>query len=370
MLNSIVGCLFLVLCLVCNAESSDRNEPVVYGGFAFAGRSDEVKSAYPYSSLFDAGAKQDSSALENVSRTILEVNGPGLKNTKILFGDVDKNACPRVLVLAMTEERVLRENIGDFYKLVVQLGFEIMVLDFTDKQVVCSLPIFIELIDAKKSEFSDQDIVDRIASMVKGPESQLGEVMSRKLTQLRIRANDARTLRVTSVTVGEKALPFLPESMRNSPTLYGQAVAQQFGSLLSSKANVALLPYGKDAANSKMTLRFKSGDEVQFKIPAPTFGISLDVKGFKKVLNAQTDAETLWIYGAWLGIKLIEPEFGKVYFDTTVKYPVTKLVPASQKTVDEFPVVSEALKGAELEGIDAIQKDKVALKSVISKCKL
>jgi hypothetical protein len=118
-----------------------------------------------------------------------------------------------------------------------------------------------------------------------------------------------------------------------------------------------------------MTLRFKSGDAVQFKIPEPTFGISLDVKGFKKVLDKQTDAESLWIYGAWLGIKVIEPAFGKVYFETTVKYPVTKLVPASQQSVDEFPVVSEALKGAQLLAIEAIQKDKIA-KDVILKCKL
>lgn len=363
------GTLFLILCLISKAESIDRNESIVYGGFAFAGNSNEVGDAYPYSSRFDANTKPGSSALEEVSREIIFKISPSLKSTKIIYGDVDKNECPRVLALAMTEERVLRESIGDFYKLVVQLGFEIIVLDFTDKQVVCSLPIFIELIDAKKNEFSEQDIVDRIASMVQGTESQLGEVMSRKLAQLRIRANDARTLRVTSVTVGEKAVQFLPESMRQSPTLYGQSVAQQFGSLLSSQAGVALLPYAKDASNSKMTLRFKSGGAVQFKIPEPTFGISLDVKGFKKVLDKQTDAESLWIYGSWLGIKIIEPAFGKVYFETTVKYPVTKLVPASQQSVDEFPVVSEALKGAQLTAIEAIQKDKIA-KGVILKCKL
>jgi hypothetical protein len=366
----LLASFFCVLCLLTNAEPNDGNETVIYGGFAFAGRNDQVDAAYPYSYKFDTDTKPGSSALEEVSRNLIQKISLSLKTTKIAFGDVDKTSCPRVLALALTEERVLRESIGDFYKLVVQLGFEIIVLDFTDKKVVCSLPIFIELIDAKKSEFSEQDIVDRVASMVQGTESQLGEVMSRKLAQLRIRANDAQTLRVTSVTVGEKALPFLPESMRNSPTLYSQAVAQQFGSLLSSRANVALLPYAKDAANSKMTLRFKDGDAVQFKIPEPTYSILLDVKGFKKVLDKQTDAESLWIYGAWLGIKIIEPVGGNVFFETTVKYPVTKLVPASQKTVDEFPVVSEALKGAELAAIEAIQKDKIALKNVISKCQL
>jgi hypothetical protein len=98
--------------------------------------------------------------------------------------------------------------------------------------------------------------------------------------------------------------------------------------------------------------------------------VDIDLKGFKKILSKSTDAESLWIYGAFLGIRVYEPDFQKVYFDAPVKYGVSKVVPASQKNVDEFPVVSEALKGAFVTAIEQIQKDQNAQIKVIKKCEL
>ena len=107
---------------------------------------------------------------------------------------------------------------------------------------------------------------------------------------------------------------------------------------------------------------------------APTFAIDLGVKGFKKVLGESKPAEALWIYGAFLDLKVYEPEFQKVYFKTPdaspIKFGVTKIVPKSQREVDEFPVVSEALKGVFLEAISQMCKDKNTQTTVISKCKL
>jgi hypothetical protein len=53
-----------------------------------------------------------------------------------------------------------------------------------------------------------------------------------------------------------------------------------------------------------------------------------------------------------------------------VKYGVSKVVPSTQKTVDEFPVVSEALKGAFVSAIDQMQKDKKTNEKVLKKCTL
>ncbi len=356
--------------LVCGTFAQSA-QSVVYGGFAYVGRNDEIQINYPYCSRFDAGEGEDSGAFEVIARDIVKSAHQARENKlNILFGSVDKQTHPRVLAFAMTEERVLKERVGEFSKLVVQLGFEFIVLDFTEAKVVCSVPIFIELIDAKKTDFTDADITDRIGTMVRGERSQLGEVAAKALTQLRVRPNAALTLRVTDVQIGEKALSFLPKAFKESHSAYAQAIAQQFGSLLSSKAGVALLPFAKDAANSKMTLRFKNGDAAQFKIPDPTFAVILSVPGFKKVLDKQSDAEAIWIYGAWLGVQIIEPELGKVYFNTVAKYPVSKLVPASQKDVDDFPIVSEALKGAEVTAIETLLKDKTASANVIKKCQL
>ena len=78
-----------------------------------------------------------------------------------------------------------------------------------------------------------------------------------------------------------------------------------------------------------MALVFSDASTVQFKIPAATFAVDVDVKGFKKVLDKSTDAEALWIYGAFLGIRVYEPEFNSVYFDAPVKYGVSQSGPVN-----------------------------------------
>ena len=142
------------------------------------------------------------------------------------------------------------------------------------------------------------------------------------------------------------------------------------GSLLTSQAGLAMLPYSKDGLNSKMALRFSDASVLQFKIPSPSFAIDLEVKGFKKVLNKSTDAESLWLYGAFLNVRVYEPEFNVVFYDAPAKYGVSKVVPISQKTIDEFPVVSEAMTGAFLTAIDQMQKNQTTNEKVLKKCQL
>jgi len=265
---------------------------------------------------------------------------------------------------------VLQEEFSDFHKLVIHLGFELLILNFKDKEVVCSQPIYLEFIDAGKQAFDDPALRERIKKMIEGDNSQLFAAVLEKADRIQPRSKNQCTLQIRKVSIGEKALPFLPETLRQATNAYAQTVAQQFGALLSSRAGVALLPYAKDGLNSMMALRFSDGSAVQFKIPATTFAVDVDVKGFKKVLEKSTEAEALWIYGAFLGIRVYEPEFNIVYFDAPVKYGVSKVKPATQKTVDEFPVVSEALKGAFVSAIDQMQKDKNTNEKVLKKCAL
>jgi len=286
------------------------------------------------------------------------------------FGLARREDTPLVLALALTDEKVLRDEFNDFHKLVIQLGFEMLILNFKEQEVVCSQPICIEFIDASKEPFDEAAVRERMKKMIGGADSQLFAAVLAKADRIQPFSKNQATLQVRRVGIGEKALPFLPELLRQSTNAYAQTVAQQFGSLLTSKAGVALLPYAKDGLNTKMALVFSDASAVQFKIPDPTFAVDLDVKGFKKVLDKSTDAESLWIYGAFLGIHVCEPEFNLVYLDVPVKYGVSKVVPATQKSVDEFPVVSEALKGAFVSAIEQMQKDKNTNEKVLKKCAL
>jgi len=352
------------------AESVQK--PVVYfGGFAFAGNANEAPVRYPIASALNIATDDGTPLFGRKIREFFQTSSNQLTKVDLEFGVARKEETSLVLALAMTEEQVLKEKIGDFHKLVIELGFELLVLDYRGMEVVLSQPIFIESIDAAKVPFSDERISERIQKMMVEPDSQLFKSLTGKLDHIQVRGKNQGTLQVKSVSIGEKALPFLPEKYQKKGTnTYTRLVAQEFGALLSSQAGVSLLPFAKDAANTKMALVFSDASVLQFAIPAPTFAIDLGVKGFKKVLDKSTPAEALWLYGAYLDLKIYEPEFQKVYFETPIKFGVSKIVPKSQKEVDEFPVVSESLKGAFLEAINQICKDKNTQTKVITKCKL
>lgn len=364
--------LIPVLLLAWNQAWAQDGEAVgvFYGGFAFAGNENKSEQNYPTAYKLDTSGGETNHFFEAQATKFFQGHAPQFSKVKLLFGLARPADTPLVLALALSDEKVLREELASFHKLVIQLGFELLVLDFRAVEVVSSHPIYIELVDARKEPYSDSDVVARMRQMVAGDDSQLFSAVLGKRDRLQVRGGNQSTLQVRAVSIGEKALPFLPETYRQATDAYAQAVAQQFGALLTSQAGLALLPYRRDALNSKMTLRFSDASMLQFKIPSPTFAIDVDLKGYKKVLDKSTAAESLWLYGAFLGIRVYEPEFNKVFFDASVKYGVSKVIPATQKNVDEFPVVSEALKGALLTAIEQMEKDQDTATKVLRKCRL
>jgi hypothetical protein len=366
-----IGVLLFIASTI-SAAASDFDSPpkLFYGGFAFAGNAGEIAKNYPIASELDAANGENKHFFEAQSRDFFFKHAGQFHNVSLSFDLARPHDAPLVLALALSDERILHEELGDFHKLVIQLGFELLILDFDTKEVVSSRPICIELIDAGKNDFIDEEVVSRMRTMVEGTDSQLFSAILAKIPTVRVGGKNQSTLQIHTVSIGEKSYPFLPDAYRNANGAYAQAVAQQFGALLTSQGGLAMLPYSKDGLNSKMALRFSDASMLQFKIPPPTFAIDVDVKGFKKVLSKKTDAESLWIYGAFLNVRIYEPEFNVVFFDAPVKYGVSKIVPASQANVDEFPVVSEALTGAFLSAIDEMRKNQTTNEKVLKKCQL
>ena len=140
--------------------------------------------------------------------------------------------------------------------------------------------------------------------------------------------------------------------------------------LFEKMAGVEMLPYLKDYANTRMALAFVNGDAVMFEIPEATYAVDLDLRGFMKIPGKKTPAQQQWVYGAYLDVRVYEPEFNVEFFKGQLKTAVQKIVPVSQVRVDEFPVVSEAFKGVCLEAIAKIRNDTKTQQNVIKKCKL
>jgi hypothetical protein len=253
----------------------------------------------------------------------------------------------------------------------VTLGFDLLVVDFNALEVVSSQPFSLELTDASKRPFTDEHINKRVRELMVGENSMLAEEIKKRLPLVRGTGRNQASLQVTSVKIGDKALPFLPARLRNTPDLYSEFVGQQFSSCLAKNAGVAVLPYSKDASAARMSLVFADSSILQFKIPAPTYGISLDLRGFKKVRGEQTTIEVVWIFGAFIKVQINEPEFGKIFYEKEFKHPFSDSYLLEQgEDLDGFYCVSEALNGTFREAVEAMSKDKRLRASVLDKCHL
>ncbi len=274
----------LVFFLVGSMMAAQAATKVFYGGFAFAGSASEVAKNYPIAVSLNEPSADGAHFFDTQAREFFRQNASRFTDVALSFDIARSEDTPLVMALALSDEKILREELGSFHKLVIQLGLELLVLDFRAMEVVSSRPICIELIDASKEAFSDADIRTRMHTMVDGDRSQLFTVLRDKLAGVSVRGKNQCTLQIKTVTIGEKALPFLPESYRTATAAYAQTVAQQFGSLLTSQAGLAMLPYSKDGLNSKMSLRFSDASMLQFKIPPPTFAVDVGVTGWPSLL--------------------------------------------------------------------------------------
>ena len=99
----------------------------------------------------------------------------------------------------MTDEKVLREEFSDFHKLVIQLGFELLILNFKDQEVVCSQPIYLEFIDAGKEAFDEPALRNHIKKMIEGDNSQLFTAVLEKADRIQPRSKNQSILQIRQV---------------------------------------------------------------------------------------------------------------------------------------------------------------------------
>jgi hypothetical protein len=246
-------CVILIFASIAVTAESTKPD-VFYGGFAFCGKASDVDKNFPIASSLNKPTDDGTPYLGQVAREFFQKNKDRFNRMNLQFGVARREDTSLVLALALTDEKVLREEFSDFHKLVIQLGFEMLILNFKDQEVVCSQPIYLEFIDAGKEAFDDAALRERIKKMVERDGSQLFTAVLEKANRIQPRSKNQSTLQIRQVNIGEKALPFLSDTLRLATNAYAQTVAQQFGSLLSSRAGVALLPYAKDGLNAKMQL--------------------------------------------------------------------------------------------------------------------
>src|SRR6266702_4597378 len=106
---------------------------VFFGGFAFSGNADAISNKYPITAGLNVVTDDGTRFMDRQLRGFLQSRRQRFSKIELQFEAVQNEDKPLVLALGMTEEQVLQEDLGDFHKLVLLLGFELLVLDFESK---------------------------------------------------------------------------------------------------------------------------------------------------------------------------------------------------------------------------------------------
>ena len=331
----------------CISNTSAHALDVFYSGVAFLGDYSKVGENYPYSAALGQPVAGTPSALETAAvGKLASVKNDSFTLVLDRLGKLDaKTSSAVALAMTIDRESVSVESIAGLNKLVVEISAQALFFDFKEKAVVASYPFTIQYVDVKDHEPQPDEIAEIVRNLYLG---NLGvnvmDEFGKTLSNATLNLNVTRRLQVKDVSVAEAALGFVPASKQADLATFKADLAQDFSKFLSKNQQLPVLPYTSGyAIGNRMAARFADGTVFDLKIPEADYVINLELSNLKRVEGAKSGAGMSIIYGAYLNVKLLEPLSNKVYFDAIIKNGATKLVPAGQETIEDWPAFQDSM---------------------------
>ena len=338
---------------------------VSYSGFAFSGNASEISSSFKYSNLLKTYS------LDENRRSIFDkqfydyfVQNQDVLDKSINLKIAKNNNESIALAVVLTKENVSVEAVGAVYKIVFNLCVNVFILDFDTKVILRSYPLFIEYIDASKQEPTEDYLVEKISDLYFSEDFSLLSILKERLPDIAIGNNaESRTVRIKNIVIEEEA-----EKFTNNPESFKGIVAQRFGDVLSDKLKIAMLPFARDALNSKMTLVFSDASVQDFKIPEGSYSVDLIIRKYVKQDHKLTVSEKSYVYGVYTTVKVYDNSLGIDYWEEKIKHGEVKVVPITQEKINDFTVFDEITGIVMVKIADEMKKDKKFYKEVIKRC--
>lgn len=319
---------------------------VYFAGVAYTTDAADVSTAFPH-----VAPLLDKSGTVRFDQALRQVMQGAQLPERVVFdalGSTVDAEHATALALALDGETTTTSHIGSVYKLRVEVSGQALFFDYRAKQVLGGFPFIVDYITALPARPTPADIAAAFQRLVFGGAAQgtLIGTFAQTLQEATVPNPAAKHLRVTSVTLGPKALAYLSAYAPNTDVrALPKRIAQSFSTYLAANQHLALLPYASSQAlGAQMAMRFAQGDVFDLKIPQADYAISLDVAGFKQLLASQTSAATVYLYGAFVNVNVAEPLSGHLYFDQSLKQGETKVVPAGTAAPASWPPTYDTLK--------------------------
>lgn len=339
----ILGLAFVV------QTSQGQTREVTFAGVAFSGDASGLAQRFPYSLQYDKDLKAQKSSLFKRTYEYIAANNP--KNFNISaspIGELKGNDQALVASLVISSETVSVEHFGNIRKLFVLLRGQALFFDFKSMNVVRSYPVSFGYVDNFQHEPSSQEILERVRRVYEGSDSKPG-LYSRyasALVSAQLPEQVPRYVQVSRATLTPDMLAVLPDYLKSAPATAETWAADLVSEAISTRVGVPMVPYSKGyAVGNVMSMQVMDGDVFNLTLPKPDYEIEVDFKSVKKIKFSESAGGASFVYGTYADIKITEPMSGTQYLNTSLKNGETKVVPASQTYVDDFPAYYDSVNG-------------------------
>lgn len=339
----------MLLCIVSSLVHAQQPLDVAFAGFAFSGSQSTIEARFPYSLRYEAAQKSAGTPVYQQLMRQLQAAPPTHFKITTQLEELKGRDQALAVALVVGNETVSDEAFGGVHRLMVVIRAQVMFFDFKSMNVVRSYPVSFAYVDVLDHAARDDEIMARVKLVYEGSGDKPG-ILARfvnSVVKAQVPTQVTRYLQVVNVRVSPEAQVVIPGSLKSEPGAVETWVADLVGEAISTRAGVPIVPFSKGyAIGNVMSLRVSDGTVWQLKLPKPDYEISVDLTGFKKVkFNEVAGGATTYVYGAYSAIRIVEPLGNKVYLDTALKNGETRVIPASQQYVDDFPHFYDALNG-------------------------
>lgn len=329
--------------------SAQQAPEVAFAGFAYAGAASTISERFPHSVRYEKELEGRSASIGQSLHRMLSENPPA--NFRIIQQIESLKSRDQAIAVALVvaAETVSVEQFGEVYKLMALVRAQAVFFDFKSMNVVRSYPISFAYIDLFNHSPSQNEINERVKVVYQGTAEKPG-IFSRfvqSVVAAEVPTSVPRYLQVKSLKIKPDALEALPNYIKAELGSAETWAADLVSEAISTRVGVPIVPYAKGyAIGNVMSMRISDGTVFELKLPQPDYEINVELSGFKKVKFSEVQGgATTFVYGAYAQIQIEEPLSRKFYLNTALKNGETRVIPASQNYVDDFPNFYDAVNG-------------------------
>ena len=300
-MKKIAFCCFIIFLLFSN--HLEAKIKVTFGGFSFGSLIPE--NTYTYNIHKGKGEQSiiDRIILEktkNINNESFDIYFDTLSDD---LSEEDQN----VMLLTLDNEYINHISIPEdnLTRTDIVLNFQIIFFNAKKNILIAAIPLEINKIISSSSPLSKKEIIKELSNVY---QNEVMNYYAQLLKDFKLKLKYKNRIGVTKVIFEENAKNYINNNFDQKDIFIKTRFAKSFSSFLAFNNNLAIVPFGQDRTSRTIMLTYENTQR-EIKLPNPDYHVHLTIRGFKSVLFKESTINSQWIYGSFVNIKILQPEF-------------------------------------------------------------